>query len=409
VVDVRVGAANRGGRAARARALVFCGLEESAFFFTDEGHAATDVEIYRAAIQRVVPGGQVWIVSTPWIEEVGLLESRIKTDFGKHETTLVVARVGTRMLNPNWDPDGTIENDMRAEDPENAAREIDAIPLNSGTSTFFDAVTISRCFEVKAFAGKVVSVGAGADFGFTSDCTSAVLSRSHVGDGYDVFDAHERRPTKAEPLKPSEAVGGVARFVLAGGAKSLAADGHYKETVKEHLDAEHVAFIPAPEGADGKVSTYTAARKVMAEGRLRVSIQDPVVRDRLRKQLRSIVKKVLPGGGIQISAPRKKAGPMGGTSHGDLVSGMVLSLWRLGAGKPMRRPEDARAVGVAVGRSAGGLRGGFNIGARGSFSRSQAPQGFRCLTPGCPGRVPMPSTKCPACLAAPVESDAQAD
>jgi hypothetical protein len=399
VVDVRVGAANRGGRSARARALVFLGLEETAFFFTDESHAVSDKEIYRAGIMRLVPSAQAWIVSTPWLEEVGLLEERIKADFGKHDATLVVARVSTRLLNPMWDPDSTIENDMRQEDPENAAREIDAIPMASGTSQFFDSATIARCFDVKPFAGRSVNVGAGADFGFTSDCTSVVLARVHAGEGFDVFDAHERRPTKAEPLKPSEAISSVAKFVLAGGAKSVAADGHYKEAVKEFLDKERVLFVPAPEGGEGKVSTYIDARKVMAEGRLRISIADPLLRARIRAQLRSIVKKVLPGGGIQITAPRKKAGPMGGTSHGDLVSGMVLALWRIGAGKPARTAEDMKPIGVSTGRGGGGLRSGFNGGARGSFSRptSAGSQGFRCAVAGCLQRVPVPGSRCAAC------------
>jgi hypothetical protein len=377
VVDIRVGAATRGGKSVRARCLVFCGLDESAFFYSDSGHVVNDREIYRAAIQRVVVGGQVWIVSTPWIEEVGLLQERIKVETirggerdgeRRHENSLTVARVGTRLGNPAWDPDGTIERDMRTDDPDNAAREIDAIPLAAGTSVFFDPAAVARCFEVKPF-GTRLGVGAGGDFGFTSDClAAAVVARHRLGEGasgsvggeavgFDWTEAHERRPQRGEPLKPSVAVREVGRFVADAGARHLVADGHYKETVREHLHEEGVQFISAPEGAEGKTETYLAFRKVMAEGRLRISVADPALRERIRAQLRSITKKALPGGGISISAPRRKAGPQGGTTHGDLVSAGVLAAWKAGAGRAGRAGEIQRGVAAGSTRWAGVARG----------------------------------------------------
>lgn len=363
-VDIRVGAATRGGKAARARSLVFLGLDEAAFFFSDDGRAVTDREIYRAGIQRVVPGGQVWIVTTPWIEEVGILESKLKdetdsvTGLRKHERALVVARVSTHALNPNWDREpgreGEIERDMRSDDPENAAREIDAIPLAAGTSCFFDPAAVARCFDLGPFTGARIGVGAGFDGGFSSDCLAAALAGKHRGaDGtpecFDWFDALERRPKRGEPLKPSVVIGDVATFVKAGGSKQLVADGHYKESVREHLDANGVQFIAAPEGGEGKVSTYVAVRKAMGEGRVRISVADPALRARIREQLRSITKKPTDAGGIKISAPRRKTGPTGGTTHGDLVSAGVLALWRAGAGRAQVAEGGRR--GVACGDS----------------------------------------------------------
>lgn len=363
-VDIVVGAATRGGKALRGRTLVGAFLDEAAFFYAADGYTVTDKELYRAAIQRVVPGGQIWIASTPWIAEEGILEERIKADWGIHALALC-ATAPTRMLNPTWDPDGSIEANMRADDPENADREILAIPLTAGTSAFFDGVAIARAFELLPFLGSPMGLGHGADFGFTSDCTAAVASRKQgpapgsSGETWDTFDAFERRPVKGEPLKPSEAVGACATWVVDTGGRALAADGHYKESIKEHLGA--VQFIPAPEGADGKVSTYTAARSVMSEGRWRCSIADPALRERFRQQLRSITRKPLPGGGIAISAPRR--GTKGG-GHGDIVSGWVLSLWRSGAGKAARPPGGSRLL------SAGSTR--FAIGRRSSHAERRS-------------------------------------
>lgn len=366
IVDIRVGAATRGGKAARARALVGCFLDESAFFFPAGVGVVNDKEIYRAAIQRVVPGGQVWIVTTPWIEEEGLLEEKIKGETGadgmrRHESALIVSRVGTRSLNPRWDHTeecgklgactkncGEIERDMRADDPENAAREIDAIPLSAGTTAFFPPEVIAKCFDLQAFAGPRVGVGCGADFGFTSDCTGGALVGKYAG-GFDWFDAHEQRPTRDKPLVPSVAVGNTAQWARSGGARAIACDGHYKETAREHVVAAGLQFVEGPEGPDGKVLTYTALRKEMAEGRFRISVPDPLLRERIRTQLRSITKKALPAGGIQISAPRRKNGPQGGTTHGDLVSGGVLAAWKVGAGRSAR--SASASEGIPCGQS----------------------------------------------------------
>ena len=148
---------------------------------------------------------------------------------------------------------------------------------------------------------------------------------------------------------PSVAIGTVARWALDAGARAVVADGHYKETAREHIVAAGLQFVEAPEGSDGKVLTYTALRKEMAEGRFRISIADPAFRERVRVQLRSITKKHLPGGGISISAPRRKNGPQGGTSHGDLVSGGVLGAWKVGAGRVARSAEAS--TGIACGES----------------------------------------------------------
>jgi hypothetical protein len=130
-VRIEVLAASRGGRAVRGRTLVFAGMDECAFFYDESTGVVNDADIYRTVLQRVVPGGAVWLVSTPWLAETGLLEQSIAKNLGTHETALAVV-APTRALNPTWDPTGEIERDMRDQDPTAAAREIDGIPLAAG-------------------------------------------------------------------------------------------------------------------------------------------------------------------------------------------------------------------------------------------------------------------------------------
>lgn len=158
LVRIEILAATRGGRAVRARTLVFAGLDEACFFFAEGTGVVNDTEIYDAVLMRVVPGGQTWIVSTPWIDGVGLLEQHIKVNWGKHERTLC-ATAPTRALNPTWDPTGEIEADMRAQDPDKAAREIDAIPMKGSGVSFISADALDACVEDYDVAGEVDDVG----------------------------------------------------------------------------------------------------------------------------------------------------------------------------------------------------------------------------------------------------------
>ncbi len=315
--DITVGAATKGGKAARGRTLAFVALDEASFFYADDGHTVTDIEIERAAIGRIVPRGQLWEVSTPWIADVGVLEKRMGADWGTHELTLCA--VGpTRALNPNWDADGTITADMLAEDAVNYEREILAVPLPADASTFFDPRAIARAFERESPSASVSGKGAGADFGFTADSSALAVAMRHDDGTFEVVEVIEHRPERGQPLKPSTTVAAFATIARRHGIDWLVADGHYKEAVREHLDDAGLRLIEAPEGSDGKSQTYLEVKRLLHEGRIKLPNNS-----RLKEQFRSIVAKPLQGGGLQISAPRKK-----GMGHGDLVSAVVLAVWR---------------------------------------------------------------------------------
>ena len=69
------------------------------------------------------------------------------------------------------------------------------------------------------------------------------------------------------------------------------------------------------------------AKKLIHEGRIRLPNHP-----RLLSQLRSVVSKPTPGGGLTISIPRRR-----GQGHGDLVSAAVLAIWQ--AHRARERPQ----------------------------------------------------------------------
>lgn len=353
-VRVEVGSANRGGQDARAYTLVFCGLDEAAFFYADDGYTVTDSEIFDAAFQRIVPGGQLWIVSTPWIEGVGIMETYIAADWGGHVNALVAARIGTRELNPTWDPDSEIERAIRARPggDEIADREILAIPLAKGSSSFFDPAAIKAALERMPPDSKAIGAGAGADFGHTSDASALGIASRYPGNVFAALTASEI-PSVSGQL-PSATYSSFADLLTARGVKSFAADGHYKEAVREAFAKRGIQYVEAPEGNDGKTITYLHARDALVEGRLCLGALPPADSARLAAQMRGVISKPMEGGRFKLTFPRRRlADVLKGTAsggHGDSVSALVLALWRSGAGTAARTPDSMRIRRGAAGR-----------------------------------------------------------
>jgi hypothetical protein len=345
---------------------VFAGCDEAAFFFDEATGVVNDADIYRAVLQRVVPGGQVWIVSTPWLADTGLLEQTIAKNLGSHEHALACT-APTRALNPGWDPTGAIERDMREQDPAAASREIDGVPLATGASTFFDPATLKAAVDDSLVLPRAMSHGekatAGGDFGFKSD-SSALAIVHRALDRIHVADLVELRPSEGAPLKPSEVVDAfAARLKAHAGLRLLMADSHYSESVSEHLVTHRLGYIPAPAGAEGVAETYVKARALMREGRVRLPNHP-----RLLAQLKAVTWRPNPGGSISIVLPRERRG-----GHCDLVSALVLAIYQFSgsvfesrplpgtaefAAAECRRVErellelDMRRFGVADGRKA---------------------------------------------------------
>lgn len=319
-VRVQVFAAGRGGAQLRAKTLVFAGFDEAAFFRDEGTGVVNDAELYRAVLQRIVPDGQAWLVTTPWLEGVGLVEEFISKDFGVHAHALCCV-APTRALNPFWDPTGEIEADLRAQDPDAAAREIDAVPMVGGSRAFFDAGALAhaidekRPLELAPVSGAVY--GAGGDFAFRRN-SSALAVVERRGEHYHLALLDEMRPETGVPMKPSAVCAHFGAALKRYSTGTVAADSHERDEVSAALAASGVSVVPAPEGQAGKAESYIFARTLLHEGRLHLPDHA-----RLRRQLRDVVAKPAPGGGLSISSPQKASG-----EHGDLVSALVAAIWQ---------------------------------------------------------------------------------
>jgi hypothetical protein len=323
VVTIQCIAASRGGFSSRGRVLLCCVLDE-ACFFRDGSYAVNDVEIYKAVSPRIAPGGQLIVPSTPWAES-GLLYDFFKKNFGT-PVDAMAAHAPTMVLRDDDDMREQVDRE-RERDPENAAREFDAVPMDAGTSSFFDAESLKKCIVEDMPETLAPLPGAkywaGLDTGFRKDPSAAVIARQgrEKGDPVEVSEVVEIAPEKGRRLVPSETIKKLLARAEHHGCSTVIADQHYIETVREY--AVGFALLEAPGGAPGKVEAHVAARAMINEGRLRISAKHK----KLLAQLREIVGRPMPGGGIAISSPRR------GGAHGDIASALVLVLWKAYEGR----------------------------------------------------------------------------
>lgn len=322
------GTANAGGYGGRGRALTDF-LGDEAAFFRGAG-VVNDKEIFKAASPRILPGGQLIGQTTAWAE-VGYHFEQWAINFG-HPLTAIAARATTDVLRPAA---ASMVARERKKDPDNARREFDAIPLSDAPDIFFSPALIGMCldssmaFPLAAAAGDDAHPemkAAGADFGFRSN-SSAIAITHRGGDEIQLANIREMRPLDGVPLKPSNTVKAFAGMCQDHGVSFVVADGHYKESVKEHLGM--IGFSDA-DASPGEV--FVRARMLMREGRVRIPNPESmpegaerVALERLVKQLKDVRGTPQAGGTYSIKLPLWPDG-----SHGDLAAAFVLSLYRFG-------------------------------------------------------------------------------
>lgn len=316
-VSIRVRAASARGRAGRGRSLVAAGLDEAAFF-RDASYRVNDKDIYEAAAPRIMPGGQIIIGSTPWAE-LGLLWDFIDRNWGDPKDALV-CRATTLQLRDHPETRAVVARE-RMRDPVNALREFDAQFVSANADQFFDAASVRQSVVDTADIPErpMGIIGIGADFGFSSD-SSACAAVVRDDDVYYLVELIELVPGK-RALIPSDTVRRFAKVATHWGAVEVMADGHYQESIREHLDAQSLDLTTAPTGAAGKAETYQFARQVIHSGKLRLG-RGPLT-DRLVHQLVEVRSRATSGGAVSITSPRWQTG-----GHGDLVSALVLAIWQ---------------------------------------------------------------------------------
>lgn len=316
-VTIQPVAASRGGAGQRGRSLVAALLDETAFFRDETTGAVNDGAIFRALAPRVIEGGQLIVQSTPWAR-TGLLYDLWRENWGRPRSALV-AHASTGVLRTDEKILSYVAREYER-DPENAAIEFGAQFGAASATTWLDPEALDAAQGEPVGPAPGDLVGAGGDLGFARNSSALVVACQKPGGTIHLTPVEERRPTPGTPLRPSAVCAEFAQLLRLAGARSLVADRHYQETIREALSAADLLLEepPSPDEA------WALVRELLRSGRL-VLPRHPL----LLAQLKAVRGRLAPGGAVRIELPATPDG-----RHGDLAAAAALAIWAV-----VRRPH----------------------------------------------------------------------
>lgn len=333
-VELCVVAAHRGGLSVRNRWLTCLVLEEVAQFGAESTGAAVNAEdLLRAGMTRLVPGGQAWLISSPFGPQ-GLLYATWKKWFAKPGRTLV-CWAGTRDLNPSY-PQEAIDT-LEAEDPDTAAREhyarwVDALTAYLGAAIVDPAIrkTPAVLPPVKGYEYTAAMDPATRGNSWTfaiATCTG------RVGESLKYAIALTRQWTgsKSSPLSPRAVLGEIAGLCRPYGIDTVATDQWSADANRDLASDFGIVLRDITTSAATKAETFESLKTRLASNLFELP-PDPVVRTDLLA-----VRKKITSQGVSVELPRTPDG-----RHCDYaaVIGLVSTL-------PLQPPEIAPELTLA--------------------------------------------------------------
>lgn len=330
-VQVRIVAASAGGLNLRST-WVAAALFDEADFHEGEDGAVNLPDNVGAVMARMLPGSQLCIPSSPWADS-GPFHEMFSEAFGRPGDTLAF-HSDSRSMNPTLSRDD--EAAERIRNPQNAAREYDAIPLSTASTLFFPRDAVAGAVNRSRPAVLPVTNAehfAGVDLGFRKNSSALAIARAEGRRVVVVYHA-ELEPKPGAPLKPSEVCRLFGQACLDYGCESMRGDAWYADTAREELakvggflgDGVHYAEWQASDA--NQTAAFTSLRTLMLESRLDLP-NDP----RLLSQLAHVTSKAMPGGVVKVKLPEQ------GRAHGDLLMAVVLACMQVTPGEDAAEDE----------------------------------------------------------------------
>jgi len=318
-VEVVVVARNRGGVSLRNRWLIGAVLEEAAQLSSDAGVMVDPKELQRAAETRLLPGGQVWVISSPFGPQ-GYLFDLYSEYFGQPGARLVV-HAPTRALVPSF-PQATIDA-IAAEDPDAAAREYGAQWLDPDSAHIPEALIGPNTREAPLELPpdrKTTTYVAATDPGTRGNAWPLVVIGIE-GTGVDrklrVVLARQWQGSQAAPLSPGRVLGEIAELVKPYGLTLIHTDQYSVDALRDLARQHGLQLAETAITAPIKAEAFEQLRTWLAQGLLELS---PL--PELRADLLAVRKRVA-GASVQIVLPETPDG-----RHCDFAAALALGVWK---------------------------------------------------------------------------------
>lgn len=334
LVEIVVVAALRGAVTLRSRWLVGFALDEAALFGAETtGAVVTAEELLRVGETRLLPGGQGWIISSPFGPS-GLLYDLWRSHFGRPGRVLVV-HAPTRAMNPSF-PAEQIER-VRDRAPDVAAREFDGLWIDPDTA-LLDGPSVDACTR-RAPLEEPPKIGAryaaAWDAATRGNSWTLVVARS-AGDRVVVSCARQWTGSKVRPLDPAAVIAEIAAVLATYRVRYVACDAWGADALQSLARAHGIQLLVRTSSPAESFARYDRLRTLVATSAIELAPHPTLVQD-----LKSIRKKAQ-ANGVRIELPRTIDG-----RHADFAPSVALaidgSFASGGFGGPAARPSTVRS------------------------------------------------------------------
>ena len=336
-VVLRVVAASRGGLTSRSRWLVGVVLEEAGYFGSEGAGAAVSAEDqYAAVADRVVDGGQVWMISSPNAPEGLLYETWRRVPEG-----WAVIHAPTRALNPGY-PQDRVDRAMRR-DPDRARRELGAEFVDADTA-LVPAEWIERATVPQRTPHPHARRVAAMDPAHRGNGWTLIVA-DRVPEGIAIVGAREWRGSKTNPLSSGDTLRDIAGFLAKWGCSNILTDKHHVDSLRD---------LARPHGLVLHERNTTAHQGMEQAQRIRALLSDRALTlcdvPELARDMRA-ARRVLTPSGTRLLLPHTADG-----RHADYWPSVSLAVWELrtAAAPPATAIDDDESDGWEYRR--GGVR-----------------------------------------------------
>ena len=299
-----------GGAAARGKSVIDFIFDESELVQNAEDRAITDTELIRAATPRLIRGGRVFLISTPY-PFPSETRQLFKSNYGKPTVATVALATTLQMREDDPECEARFAREL-AIDPDNARREFLCEEMATSGSFLSPEQVDGAVGPIEATGG---CASCGIDLAFVNDSSACIVVERQAGKVV-VTRLELLSPAPGKPLVPSEVITQFARLSTQSGAFQALADSWYLESVKEVAIKLGMAVSAGPQHTQFEIS----ALYMRDLFRNRQIVIPP--NEQLLDQLKSVMSAPKQGGGVALTFPRRI-----GAGHADLVPALVYAVW----------------------------------------------------------------------------------
>lgn len=312
VVDIVVTANARAGGAVVADWLACLIFDESPRMLGEDEGVINYDETRSAALGRILPGGQIWSVGSPWAARGPCYEDFVKR-FGRPSPELVVISAPGPLLNPVWWTPARCEA-MRKKPGGETAYTTDVLGRFADTeSSMFGEAALRRCarHDLDAIYDPALQYGAAIDpatrvnaftlaiVGIeqaTIDEKRDALAKADAEARIVVARARQWQGSAEKPLKSPETFAEIAAELQQYGLDEALADRWGFDPFHDHAEAAGFTLILDERTETEKANGFTRLKNASEATPPRLEIPpDPFV----RKDLLGTKKRLTPQGGMK--------------------------------------------------------------------------------------------------------------